>query len=129
MFVLKNIGKKIALFLLSLVATSHVFALSIGEVAAKKSTAGTLFLDDQANSGVTNAMTGTTKLIVAVCAVVGFVFSAKGLHMLYEASQPQPKSTYAKGIIVLLVGGALVSLPIIVFTSSNTIQSIQTVQP
>ncbi|MBO6225155.1 MAG: hypothetical protein J6N72_06865 [Psychrobacter sp.] len=46
--------------------------------------------------------------------------------MIYEASQPQTQSTYAKGLIVLLVGGALVSLPWVVFTSSNTVQAIQT---
>lgn len=126
MFVLKNISKKLVLFLTSIIATSHAFALTIGEVSSKKSAVGTIFIDEQANSGINKTLTGTTKIIVAISVVVGFVFAAKGLHMLYEASQPQTQSTYAKGLVVLLVGGALVSLPWVVFTSSNTIQAVQT---
>ena len=83
-------------------------------------------MDDGSTAGINKALTGTTKIIVAVSVVIGFVFAAKGLHMIYEASQPQTQSTYAKGIIVLIVGGALVSLPWVVFTSSNTVQGIQT---
>ena len=113
------------LFVLALVASTQSYALQIGEVAAKKSAVGTLFVDDASTNGVNNALTGTTKAIIAVAALVGFVFAFKGLHMIYEASQPQAKSSYAKGLITLLVGGALVSLPWVVFTSSNTVQAVQ----
>lgn len=116
---------KTVLILISLTLSAKAMALQIGEVAGRKAAAGSLFVDDASTAGVNNALTGTTKMIVAVSTLIGFLFAAKGLHMIYEASQPQPQSTYAKGIIVLLVGGALVSLPWVVFTSSNTIQGIQ----
>lgn len=114
------------LLLLTLLLSTQAFALKIGEVSGAKANAGTVFVDDQSTTGINHALTGTTKIIVAISVVVGFAFAAKGLHMIYEASQPQAQSTYAKGLIVLFVGGALVSLPWVVFTSSNTVQSIQT---
>ncbi len=110
---------------MALVSSTQAFALKIGEVAAQKTQVGSLFVDDSSTQGINNALTGTTKAIIAVAALVGFIFAFKGLHMIYEASQPQSNSTYAKGIITLLVGGALVSLPWVVFTSSNTVQAIQ----
>lgn len=122
---MKNITIKTALIFISLTLSIEAMALQIGEVAGRKAAAGAIFVDDASTAGVNNALTGTTKMIVAIATLVGFLFAAKGLHMIYEASQPQPQSTYAKGIIVLLVGGALVSLPWVVFTSSNTIQGIQ----
>lgn len=123
---MKNIIARSMLFFISLMLSIEAFALQIGEVAGRKGAAGTIFVDDGSTAGINKALTGTTKIIVAVSVVIGFVFAAKGLHMIYEASQPQTQSTYAKGIIVLIVGGALVSLPWVVFTSSNTVQGIQT---
>lgn len=120
----KILSKGVLAFLLTILSI-EAFALQIGQVASKKSQVGTIFVDDKANAGINNTLSGTTKIVVAVSALIGFLFAAKGLHMIYQASQPQPQSTYAKGIIVLLVGGALVSLPWVVFTSSNTVQSIK----
>lgn len=122
---MKKIIAKPFLFLLVLLASSQAFALKISEVAAQKAAVGSVFTDDNTNEGINNALSGAAKVVIALAAVLGFVFAFKGLHMIYEASQPQAQTSYAKGIIVVLVGGALVSLPWVVFTSSNTVQAIQ----
>lgn len=83
------------------------------------------FLDTsgETGGGIETASTKFIQIVVAVCALVGFILVAKALYDLYTVSS-EGRGGYMRPLITMIVGSALAILPYVTFVASNSVQSL-----
>lgn len=83
------------------------------------------FIDNtgETGGGIEAASTGFLKIVVAICALVGFVLVAKALYDLYAVSSER-QGSYMRPLMTMIAGSALAILPYVTFVASNSVQSL-----
>lgn len=97
---------------------------SIDKQLGANSVTGT-FIDNSGATGgaIENASTKVLRIVVAVCAFVGFILVSKSLYDLYIVSRDR-QGGYGRSLATMIAGAALAILPVVTFVSSNSVQSL-----
>lgn len=125
---LDNIKSTLPIIAASLfMATAHAQSFSntsLDKQLGADNVSGT-FLDTtgETGGGIETASTKFIKIVVAVCALIGFILVSKALYDLYTVSN-EGRGGYMRPLMTMIAGSALAILPYVTFVASNSVQSL-----